>query len=77
MAEAHAERVDPEVVGQLGVTGGDVPGHALAEAEAAEQAQGAGQALLAVQAFLLHGGKDRWDRSHQLRGLWAAASLRK
>ena len=54
MAEAHPERVDPEVVGQLGIASGDVAGHALGEAEPPEQAQRAGQPLLAVQALLFH-----------------------
>jgi hypothetical protein len=30
--EVHTERVDPEMVGQLGVAGGDVSEYALAEA---------------------------------------------
>ena len=38
-AEVHRERVDPEVVGELGVAGGDVAGDALAEAERAEEAE--------------------------------------
>ena len=54
-----AERVDPEVVGELGVAHGDVPGDALAEAEPAEDAQRAGELLLAVQALLL----DAWRTS--------------
>ena len=33
LAEVHAERVDPEVVGPLRVAGGDVPGDALVEPE--------------------------------------------
>ena len=37
VAEAHAERVHPEVVGQLGVARRDVPGDTLGEAEAAEE----------------------------------------
>ena len=39
VAEVHAERVDPEVVEQLGVAGGDVAGDALVEPELAEQAE--------------------------------------
>ena len=53
VAEAHAERVDPEVVGELGVADRDVPGDAFAEPDATEDAQRAGQLLLAVQALLL------------------------
>ena len=52
VAEAHAEGIDPEVVGQLGIASRDVAGDALGEAEAAEQPQRAGQPLLAVQALL-------------------------
>ena len=54
-----AERVDPEVVGELGIADGDVPGHAFAEAEPAEDAQRAGELLLAVQALVLHGRERR------------------
>ena len=53
LLEAHAERVDPEVVEQLGVAGRDVAGDALVEAEAAEQPERGGEALLAVAALLL------------------------
>ena len=49
--EVHAERVDPEVVGPLGVAGGDVAGHALVEAEPPEDPERRGEALLAVQAL--------------------------
>ena len=59
VAEAHRERVHPEVLGELGVADGDVPGDAFAEADAAEDAQRAGQLLLAVQPLFLHGG-ERW-----------------
>ena len=48
-----AERVDPEVVGVLRVAGGDVAGHALVEAEPAEEPERGGEALLAVQALVL------------------------
>ena len=53
VAEVHAERVDPEVVGELGVPGGDVAGHALVEPEAGEEPERGRQALLAVQALVL------------------------
>jgi hypothetical protein len=46
--EGQSERVDPEVVRQLGVAGGDVAGHALLEAELAEDPQGGREPLLAV-----------------------------
>ena len=48
LAEALAERVDPEVVGALRVAHRDVPGDALGEAEPAEDAQRAGELGLAV-----------------------------
>ena len=54
VAEAHGERVDPEVIGELGIAHGDVPGHTLAESEAAEDAQSCGQPLLAMQTLVLH-----------------------
>ena len=60
VAEVHAERVDPEVVGQLGVACGDVAGDALVEAEAAEQTERRRQVLFAVQAFF-------FDRAALLR----------
>ena len=52
VAEVHAERVHPEVVGEFRVACGDVPGHALVEAELAEQPERRGEVLLAVQTFL-------------------------
>ncbi len=54
VAEAHRERVDPEVIGELRIADGDVAGNAFAEAEAAEDAQCAGESLLAVQPLVLH-----------------------
>ena len=63
--EVHAEGVHPEVVGELGITGGDVSGDALVEPEPAEQPEGCGEALLAVQPLLLDravgAGKQRGD----------------
>ena len=53
VAEAVRERVDPEVVRELRVASGDVPGHALAEADPPEDPQRAGELLLAVQTLLL------------------------
>jgi len=47
--ERHRERVDPEVVGELGVARRDVAGDALLEAELGEQPEPRGEALLAVQ----------------------------
>ncbi|MEY4362599.1 MAG: hypothetical protein RL391_1905, partial [Actinomycetota bacterium] len=53
VAERQTERIDPEVIGLLGVAHGDVAGHALSETEPTEDAQGTGQALLAIEALLL------------------------
>ena len=49
VAEALAERVDPEAVGELGVAHGDVAGDAFAETEPSEDAQRTGELLLAMQ----------------------------
>ena len=55
--EGHAEGVHPEAVGALGVAGGEVAGHALVEAEAVEQPEGGGHALLDVRALLVGRGE--------------------
>ena len=55
VAEAHAERVHPEVVEVLGVTRGDVAGDPLLEAELAEEPEPGREALLAVQTLFLDG----------------------
>ena len=66
VAKAHAEGVDPEVVCQLGVARGDVPGDALGEAEAAEEPERTREPLLTMQTLLLH-GFERWrDQFDQL-----------
>jgi len=57
LPEVHAKGVDPEMVEAFGIAGGDVSGHAFIESEAREQAEGPGQALLAVPAFLIQRGK--------------------
>jgi hypothetical protein len=62
-AEVDAERVDPEVVGQLGVPGGDVAGHPLAEAEPPEDAERGGEPLLDVGAL----GVDVVELRHVVR----------
>ena len=64
LPEVHAERVHPEVIGALGIAGGDVAGHAFVEAEAREQPEGAGEALLAMQAFFSLGAEGRRVREH-------------
>ena len=53
VAEMHAERIDPEVIEPLGITGGDVPGHPLVEAELGEEPKPRRQALLAMEPFLV------------------------
>ncbi len=60
VTEVHAERIDPEVVGQLGIARGDVARDALVEPEAAEQTERRRQVLFAVQALL-------FDRAVTLR----------
>ena len=79
------------MVGELGVAHGDVPGDALAEAEPAEDAQRAGELLLAVQALVLDGGErrraleadrlrrqlDAVDRSHARFGDRHAPTIRR
>ena len=57
LAEVHAEGIDPEMIEVFGVAGGDVSGDAFVESEAREQAEGAGQALLAMLALLFQCGK--------------------
>ena len=57
LAEVHAEGVDPEMVGTFGIAGGDVAGDAFIESKTREQAEGSGQALLAMPALLLQRGK--------------------
>src|SRR4029077_2239929 len=57
LSKVHAERIDPEMIEVLGVAGGDVPRDAFIESEAREQAEGAGEALLAVLALLCDSGK--------------------
>jgi hypothetical protein len=65
--EVHAERIDPEVVGQFRIAGGDVAGPAHVEAVAAEQAIRRGQPLLAIEPLLLVGGLARQFARAELR----------
>ena len=51
--EVHPERVHPEMVEQLGVSGGDVTRHPFVESKMPEQAKGGGEALLAVPSLVL------------------------
>src|SRR5262245_1013139 len=66
--EVDAEGVDPEGVRVLGIAAGDVAGDAFIEAEAREQAEGGGDALLAMQALFggrreLRGGEGELERA--------------
>ena len=73
--EVHGERVDPEVVGQLGVAGRDVAGHALVEAELGEQPEAGRQPLLPMETLVLDGGERRGSRHVQVGHgfiLWGA-----
>ena len=51
LPEAHAERVDPEVIESFGIARGDVTRNALVESEATEQSERRRKSLLAVQAL--------------------------
>jgi hypothetical protein len=69
LAEVHAQRAHPEVVGQLRVAGGDVAVDAVVEPEAGEHPVGGGEPLLAVPPLLLGRGECGWlvegaDRGH-------------
>src|SRR5581483_4236998 len=61
LLEVHPERVHPEVVEALRVTGGDVPRDAFVEAEVTEQPERGGQPLLAV-ATLVFDAVERRER---------------
>jgi hypothetical protein len=52
LPETHPERVHPETVGVLRITGGDVSGDTLVEAETTEDPKRRCEPLLAVQALL-------------------------
>jgi len=65
LAEMHAERIDPERVGKLGVARGDVSGDPLVEAEFREQSEARRQFLLAMQP-LFRRAREFW-RHWQLR----------
>ena len=73
LAEVHAERIDPERIGELRVARRDVAGDALAEAEGGEDPEAAGEALLAVLALLgerREGGGTSGRRSGRRRSAW-------
>ena len=71
LLEVHGERVDPEVVEQLGIAGRDVAGDALVEAELAEQAERRGQPLLAMPALVLGlvNWGNAWERAIRRHGI--------
>lgn len=54
LLEIHTERIDPEMVEQLGVAGGDVPGGTFVKAEVPEDPERGGEPLLSKGAFLFH-----------------------
>jgi hypothetical protein len=64
MAEAHAKGVDPEVVGQFGITSGDVSRDSLGKPEATEEPERPSQPLFPVQPLLFDSGECRWG--HQV-----------
>ena len=67
LAEMHAERVDPEGIGELRIARGDMACHALVETELREQPERGGQTLLAVQALFAGAGEHR--RGHHVPGV--------
>jgi hypothetical protein len=55
--EIHPEWVDPEMVWPFGIPGRDVTGEPLVEPEMAKEAEGGGEALLAVPPLVLDIGE--------------------
>jgi hypothetical protein len=68
LGEGDTERVDPEVVGQLGVAGRDVAGYPFVEAKLAEDPERRRKALLAMEAFLVDIGKARVLKGGKIGG---------
>src|SRR5207244_10920352 len=56
LAEKLRQRIDPEAIRELRIAHGDMPGEALVEAVAREQAEGGRKPLLAVQPLLFKRG---------------------
>jgi hypothetical protein len=54
-----AERVDPEIIGLLGIARGNVAGNSFIESESREQAETRCEAFFAVPAFFADGSEDR------------------
>src|SRR4051812_21199220 len=74
VTEVHAEGVDPEMVGTLGVAGGDMTRDALVEPELGEEPETGGEPLLAVEPLLLDCGERRGlAQRAKVRGLLAHA----
>ena len=61
MAKAQTKWVDPKVIGEFGVTDGDVTGDAFTKTHATKNTQGAGKARLAIGALFFDIVK-RWHR---------------
>ena len=59
LREVHAEGIDPEPIGVLGIAHGDMAGDAFAESEAREQAECAGQMDFAMAALFFYGRESR------------------
>jgi hypothetical protein len=55
----HTERIDPERLRKLRISGSDMTSNAFAEAEVGENPERACQAFLAVPALILKRGEDR------------------
>jgi hypothetical protein len=63
VTEVHAKRVDPEVVGQLGIARRDVARNPFIEPKPAEEPEPGGEALLAVAPLVLDVVEGRWKQS--------------
>jgi hypothetical protein len=60
MPKVDSEGIDPEMIGPLGISSGDVSGDTFVVTKFSEQAKGGGEALLSVAAFLFWSRKFRW-----------------
>jgi hypothetical protein len=69
LAEVLSVGIDPEVIGQLRIAGGNVAGHTFVETEAGEKPERSSQLLFPVLALLSRVGKGRRLRSAEGRGL--------
>ena len=57
LAEVLPKGIDPKMIGQLRIAGGDVACHALVESESREQAEGCSQPLLSMLPLLSGAGE--------------------